>query len=74
MVAMRASGLRLCQMIRDAGLLHDTVDHLALVLWTGWLIACFDASYDSQLDKMIVDTINKFTIVKKLMDNIAVLL
>jgi hypothetical protein len=61
-------------MIQDAGLLHGTMDRLVPVLWTGWLIARFDANYDSQLDKMIVDTINKFTVVKKLMDDITVLL
>jgi hypothetical protein len=37
-------------------------------------MAIIDASYNSQLDKMIVATINKFTVVKKLADDIAVLL
>ena len=37
-------------------------------------MAIVDASYDSQLDQMIVATINKFTIVKMLADDIAVLL
>ena len=31
-----------------------------------------DANYDSQLDQMIVATTNKFTILKKLVDDIAV--
>src|SRR6266496_2315774 len=37
-------------------------------------MSIIDASYDSQLDQMIVATTNKFTIVKKLADDIAVLL
>ena len=41
---------------------------------TSWWIAAVNASYDSQLDQMIVATINKFTVIKKLADDIAVLL
>ena len=37
-------------------------------------MATFDANYDSQLDQMIVATNNKFTVLKKLTDDIAVLL
>ena len=74
MAAMRASGQRLCQMVRDAGLRHGTEDRLQAVLATGWWMAAIDASYDSQLDQMIVATINKFTVIKKLADDIAVLL
>ena len=37
-------------------------------------MAIVDASYDSQLDQMIIATTNKFTVVKKLADDIAVLL
>ena len=37
-------------------------------------MAAIDASYDSQLDQMIVATTNKFTVVKKLVDDIAILL
>ena len=33
-----------------------------------------DANYDSQLDQMIVRTTNRLTVVKKLADDIAVLL
>ena len=44
------------------------------MLATGWFMAIVDASYDSQLDQMIVATTNKFTVVKKLVDDIAVLL
>ena len=44
------------------------------MLETGWWMAAFDANYDSQLDQMIVATSNKFTVLKKLADDIAVLL
>ena len=37
-------------------------------------MAAVNANYDSQLDQMIVATINKFTVLKKLADDIAVLL
>ena len=73
MEAMHASSQRLCQMVHDASLRHGTEDHLQRVLATSWFMATVDASYDSQLDKMIVATINKFT-VKKHADDLAVLL
>ncbi|SPT18954.1 unnamed protein product [Triticum aestivum] len=59
-------------MVHDAGLRHGTVDRLHTVLATGWWMAVVDASYDSQLDQMIVRTTNRFTVVKKLADDIAV--
>ena len=37
-------------------------------------MAAVDANYDSQLDQMIVATTNKFTVLKKLADDITVLL
>ena len=74
MAAMRASGQRLCQMVHDAGLQHGAEDRLQTVLETSWWLAAVDANYDSQLDQMIVATSNKFTILKKLADDIAVLL
>ena len=74
MAAMRASGQRLCQMVHDAGLRQGTVDHLHTVLAIGLWMAAVDASYDSQYNQMIVRTTNRFTVVKKLADDIAVLL
>ena len=44
------------------------------MLETDWWMAAVDANYDSKLDQMIVATTNKFTIFKKLADDIAVLL
>ena len=68
------SGQRLRQMVHDAGLRHGAEDRLQTVLETGWWMAAVDASYDSQYDQMIVRTTNRFTIAKKLADDIAVLL
>ncbi|SPT19640.1 unnamed protein product [Triticum aestivum] len=61
-------------MVHDVGLRHSTMDRLHTVLATGWWMAAVDASYDSQLDQMIVRTTNRLTVVKKLADDIAVLL
>ena len=41
---------------------------------TGWWMAVVDANYDSQLDQMIIATSKKFTILKKLVGDITVLL
>ena len=74
MAAMLVSGQRLRQMVHDAGLRHGGEDRLQTVLETGWWMAAFDANYDSQLDQLIVATNNKFTVLKKLANDIAVLL
>ena len=66
MAAMLVSGQRLRQMVHDAGLRHGTEDRLQTVLAIEWWMAAVDASYDYQLDQMIVATTNKFTVVKKL--------
>ena len=74
MAAIPASGKRLCQMVHDAGLRDGAEDRLQTVFATGWWMAAVDANYDSQLDHMIVATSNKFIVLKKLADDIAVLL
>ena len=74
MAVMRVNGQRLRQMVHDAGLQHGAEDCLHTVLETGWWMAAVDANYASQLDQMIIATSNKFTILKKLVDDIAVLL
>ena len=71
--ALLVSGQRLHQMVHDADLRHGAEDRLQTVFETGWWMAAVDANYDSQLDQMIVATINKFTVVKKLTDDIVVL-
>ena len=50
------------------------MDRLHTVLAIGQWMAAVDASYDSQLDQMIVRTTNRFTVLKKLGDDIVVLL
>ena len=50
MVAMHASGQRMCQMVHYASLRHGAEDRLQTVLETGWWMVAFDANYDSQLD------------------------
>ena len=71
---MRVSGQRLRQMVHDAGLRPGAEDPVQTVLETGWWMAAVDTNYDSQLDQMIVRNIDRFTIVKKLADDIVVLL
>ena len=61
-------------MVRDVSLRHGTEDRLQTVLETGWWMAAVDANYDSQLDQMIVATTKKFIVLKKLADDIVVLL
>ena len=69
MEAMSVGINRLCQMVHDTGLWHGTEDPLQRVLATGWFMAIVDAIYDSQLDKMIIATIKRFIVVKKLADD-----
>ena len=59
-------------MVHDVGLQHGAEDRLQTVFATGWWMAAVDANYDSQLDQMIVATANKFTVLKKLWDDIVV--
>jgi hypothetical protein len=73
MAAMRASAQRLCQMVRAVGLRHGTDDRLQTVLNTGCFIGLAYASFALDLEEMIINTINKFTDVKKRADDIVVL-
>ncbi|XBI48876.1 hypothetical protein VPH35_112532 [Triticum aestivum] len=61
-------------MVHDACLRYGAEDRLQTVLDTGWWMATVDANYDPQLDQMIVATSNRFTVLKKLADDVAVLL
>ena len=61
-------------MVHDVGLRHGAEDRLQTVLETGWWMAAVDTNDDSQLDQMIVATTNKFVMLKKLADDIVVLL
>ena len=74
MEAMDASGSRLCQIIQGVGLRPHTVQHFQTVLATDSIVALTDASFASRMDDMMVNSIRKFTAVKKHADDLAVLL
>ena len=73
MAAMHTRGRRLCQGIPDTRLRHGPQGRLQTLFVTSWWMAAVEANYDSQLNQMIVATSNKFTVLKKLADDIAVL-
>ena len=74
MEAMDASGSRLCQIIQGAGLRPRTVQRFQMVLATTDVVALADAGFASRMDDMMVNSIRKFTAVKKRADDLAVLL
>ena len=74
MEAMDASGSRLCQIIQGAGLRHCTAQHFQTVLATAGIVTLADAGFASRMDDMMVNSIRKFTTVKKRADDLAVLL
>ena len=71
---MDASGSRLCQIIQGAGLRPRIVQRFQTVLATAGIIALADASFASRMDDMMVNSIRKFTAIKKRADDLAVLL
>ena len=74
MEAMDTSGSRLCQIIQGAGLWPRTAQCFQTVLATACIIALADAGFTSRMDDMMVNSIRKFTAVKKRADDLAVLL
>ena len=74
MEAMDASGSRLCQIIQGAGLRARTVQRFQMVLATVGIVALADTGFASRMDDMMVNSIRKFTAVKKHADDLAVLL
>ena len=74
MEAMDASGSRLCQIIQGAGLRPRTVQRFQTVLETVGIVALTDAGFASCMDDMMVNSICKFTTIKKRADDLAVLL
>ena len=74
MEAMDASGSRLCQIIQGAGLRPRTAQRFQTVLATAGIVALVDAGFASRMDDMMVNSIRKFTAVKKRADDLAVLL
>ena len=74
MEAMSASISRLCQMVHDAGLRPGTEERLHVVLEAARARGRLDDSFVSLFDEVLVGFLDKFTVVKKLADDIAVLL
>ena len=74
MEAMDASGSGLCQIILGAGLRPCTAQHFQTVLATAGIVALADAGFASRMDDMMVNSIRKFTAVKKHTDDLVVLL
>ena len=74
MEAMDASGSRLCQIIQGTGLRPRTAQRFQTVLATAGIVALADAGFASRMDDMMVNSIRKFTAVKKRADDLAVLL
>ena len=74
MEAMDASGSRLCQIIQGAGLRPRIAQHFQTVLASASIVALADAGFASRMDDMMVNSIRKFTAVKKRADDLAILL
>ena len=72
MEAMSASISRLCQMVHDAGLRPGTEEHLQVVLEAARARGRLDDSFVSLFDEVLVGFLEKFTIVKKLADDLDV--
>ena len=73
MEAMSASISRLCQMVHDAGLRPSNEERLQVVLLeAGRARGRLDDSFVSLFDEVLVGFLNKFTIVKKLADDLDV--
>ena len=71
---MDASGSRLCQIIQCAGLRPRTAQRFQTMLATAGIVALTNAGFASRMDDMMVNSIRKFTAVKKRVEDLAVLL
>ena len=74
MEEMSASISRLCQMVHDAGLRPDTEERLQVVLEAARARGRLDDSFVSLFDKVLIGFLDKFTVVKKLVDDLDVCL
>ena len=74
MGAMDASGSRLCEIIQDAGLHPGTEECLQVVLEAARARGRLDESFVSLFDEVLVGFLDKFTVVKKLADDLDVCL
>ena len=63
---------RLCQMVHDAGLRPGTEERLQVVLEAARVRGRLDDSFVSLFDEVLVAFLDKFTIVKKLADDLDV--
>ena len=72
MEAMSASISQLCQMVHDIGLRPGTEERLQVVLEAARVRGRLDDSSVSLFDKVLVSFLNKFTVVKKLADDLDV--
>ncbi|XBH54601.1 hypothetical protein VPH35_076876 [Triticum aestivum] len=72
MEAMSASISRLCQMVHDAGLRPGTEERLQVVLEAARARGCLDDSFVSLFDEVLVGFLDKFTVVRKLADDLDV--
>lgn len=66
-----ASSRRLCQMVHDARLQPDTEQRLRMVLAAARMKGLFNVSFVSWFHEAFVTFSDKFTIVTKLMDDLA---
>ena len=73
MEAMSASISRLCQMVHDASLRPGNEERLQVVLLEAFRArGCLDDSFGSLFDEVLVGFLDKFTVVKKLADDLDV--
>ena len=72
MEAMSASISRLCQMVHDAGLRPGTEERLLVMLEAARARGRLDESFVSLFDKVLVGFLDKFTVIKKLADDLDV--
>ncbi|XBH55277.1 hypothetical protein VPH35_077394 [Triticum aestivum] len=72
METMSVSISRLCQMVHDAGLRPGTEERLQVMLEAARARGCLDDSFISLFDEVLVGFLNKFTVVKKLADDLDV--
>ena len=72
MEAMSASISRLCQMVHDVGLRPGTEERLQVVLEAARARGRLDDSFGSLFDVVLVGFLDKFTVVKKLADDLDV--
>lgn len=72
MEVMSASMSRMCQVVHDAGLRLDTEECLQVVLEAARERGLLDNIFISLFDEALVGFLDKFTIIKKLVDDLDV--